>query len=147
MTKLLDDDILTVARTLGESFLESPLDPIFGPPPEGANSQNSRVDVTGAFCGSVVVGCSEGLARRLAAQMFGLEAGSVTVEDIRDATRELANIVAGNLKILMPPPSEIGLPREIDELSGEDQWLVNRMTFLCAGEPLVISVHETSAPA
>jgi hypothetical protein len=142
MTKLLDDDILTVARTLGESFLEAPLDPLLGPPPDGATSQGSRVDITGAFCGSVVVGCSEVLARRLAAQMFGLAEASVTTGEINDAIRELANVVAGNLKILMPPPSEIGLPRDVDELSGEEQFLVNRMAFLCAGEPLVISVHE-----
>ena len=142
MTKLLDDDILTVARTLGESFLEAPLDPVFGPPPEGADTQGSRVDVTGAFCGSVVVGCSEPLARRLAAQMFGLAEASVSADEINDAIRELANVVAGNLKILMPPPSEIGLPKDIGDLSGEDQFLVNRMSFMCAGEPLVISVHE-----
>jgi Chemotaxis phosphatase CheX len=147
MTKLLDDDIITVARTLAESFLEAPLDPIFGPPPEGSDSRGSRVDVTGAFCGSVVVGCSEGLARRLASQMFGLDADAVTGDDINDATRELANMVAGNLKILMPPPSEIGLPKEVGELSGKDECLINRMSFICAGEPLVISVHETLAPS
>jgi hypothetical protein len=142
MTKLLDDDILTVARTLGESFLEAPLAPLFGPAPLGPNSQNSRVDVTGAFCGSVVVDCSEAFARRLAAQMFGIDETAVSVDDISDATRELANVVAGNLKILMPPPSEIGLPRDVGELRNGDQSLVNRMAFSCAGEPLVISVHE-----
>ena len=142
MTKLLDDDILTVARTLGESFLEAPLDPFFGPTPEGAECQSSRVDITGSFCGSVVVGCSNALARRLASQMFGLDESSISLDEIRDAISELANVVAGNLKVLMPPPSEIGLPKEIGELVGEDQYLVNRMAFLCAGEPLVISVHE-----
>jgi hypothetical protein len=142
MTKLLDDDILTVARTLGESFLESALEPLPGPPPEGMQYQGSRVDVTGAFTGSVVVDCSEGLGRRLAAHMFGLAEGAVSADEIIDAIRELANVVAGNLKILMPPPSEIGLPKDVGELHGEDQFLVNRMSFLCAGEPLVISVHE-----
>ncbi len=145
MTKLLDDDIVTVARTLGETLLAAPCDPHYGPAALGRHPQASRVDVTGAFCGSVVVGCSESLARRLAAQMFGLDEGDVNLDDIVDATRELANVVAGNLKILMPPPSEIGLPRPVDELASQDNGLVNRMAFLCAGEPLVISVHESAA--
>lgn len=145
MTKLLEDDILSVARTLGESFLEAPLSPVCGPAALGPNSQGSRVDVTGAFCGSVVVDCSQAFARRLAAQMFGIDEAAVSDEDISDATRELANVVAGNLKILMPPPSEIGLPREVGELQGADHYLVNRMAFSCAGEPLIISVHEHSA--
>ena len=144
MTKLLDDDIVMVARTLAESFLEAPLDPLFGDVPPGA-SESSRVDVSGAFCGSVVVACSEMFARRLAAQMFGIAESRVGLDELQDATRELANVVAGNLKVLMPPPSEIGLPRPVDDLRGVDEYLVNRMAFLCAGEPLVISVHETGA--
>lgn len=60
------------------------------------------VDLSGAFEGSVVVGCSPELPRRVARYLFG-EDGE---ESAGDALAELANVLAGNLKALLPGDQE-----------------------------------------
>ena len=137
--KLVDEDILTVMQTLSASLFESPIAPAqdLAMTPQ---APGSRVPVQGSFHGSVSVSCSPRLARRLAARMFGVDEASVCDADMEDAVFELANVVAGNFKALMPRPIEIGLPQADTQVPGES--LCQRLAFACEGEPLVISVFE-----
>jgi chemotaxis protein CheX len=68
------------------------------------------VQITGAWQGAVTVDCSGGLARRVAAIMFGQETVLVTSEQISDAIGELTNVIGGNIKSLLPGPSQLSLP-------------------------------------
>ena len=60
--------------------------------------------------GSVVLGLSPQLARDAAAAMLQLPAESVTIADQQDVAAELANMIGGNLKSLLPGPSFLSLP-------------------------------------
>jgi len=137
--KLVDEDILTVMQTLSASLFESPIAPAqdLAMTPQ---APGSRVPVQGSFHGSVSVSCSPRLARRLAARMFGVDEASVCDADMEDAVFELANVVAGNIKTLMPPPVEIGLPQAHGQRP--DESLCHRLGFDCDGEPLVVSLFE-----
>lgn len=140
-----DEDIVSVARTLGESLFEAEVDFAGDSAATLTAPVASQVDVHGSFAGSVTVGCSEGLARRLAARMFGVPEARVTADEQRDAIRELSNVVAGNLKALLPPPSEIGLPVNVVDFSGAPRGdELNRLAFVCAGEPLLISIRPAA---
>ena len=68
------------------------------------------VSITGTTNATVQVACTAGLAGRVAQSMFQLGAGEVTDAEIRDALGEIANMTAGNIKAVVPGPSQLGLP-------------------------------------
>src|SRR5690242_11280874 len=108
---------MCIVQTLGESLLVEPVIPAEDQPPLPSDTMGSSVEVRGAFRGRVTVACSSALARVLAAHMFGRTDVEVTDTDILDAVREMANVIAGNVKGLLPVPSDIGLP--YDELPAD----------------------------
>jgi len=68
----------------------------------------ARTQVAGAWSGSVVVGCDDGFADACAAVLFDGEVCGPP--EARDALGELTNIIAGNLKALLPSPSRLSIP-------------------------------------
>lgn len=74
------------------------------------------VRIRGGFEGEVVVSATLDLASRIAAHMFEDELdGPPTAREARDALREVANIVAGNLKPLFGEHNQLGLPEDLAE--------------------------------
>jgi hypothetical protein len=72
------------------------------------------VSIRGGWSGQVIVQASLGLAGLAASRMFGDEATNpVCLRDAQDALREIANIVAGNLKPLFGEANTLGLPEDL----------------------------------
>lgn len=67
------------------------------------------VMIEGAFDGAVLLRCPPQLAAALTDLMFET-AGAPTPDDVRDAIGEVTNMLAGNVKSVLPHPSHIGLP-------------------------------------
>jgi chemotaxis protein CheX len=83
--------------------------PMPGGPPDDAVS--SWVDVVGPWTGSVVLTCARSTAEELARSLLKEHAPPVLdAEDVEDALGELANVVGGNVKGILPGPSVLGLP-------------------------------------
>ncbi len=74
------------------------------------------VHITGGWSGSVTVRAGHELASRVAAAMFMMEPGEASDEDVRDAFGELANMVGGNVKGMMPNSEALSLPVVTDGL-------------------------------
>jgi len=70
------------------------------------------VSIHGAWLGGVAVVQSAGSARRVAAAMFGRDESDVGRQEMCDAVCEVANMVGGSVKALMPSTVELGLPVE-----------------------------------
>lgn len=70
----------------------------------------ATVLITGAFEGGVTLVLPSAVGSQLAALMFGMEADEVSPEEMTDAVGELANMVGGNLKALVPAPAKLSLP-------------------------------------
>jgi chemotaxis protein CheX len=68
------------------------------------------VHISGTWTGSVVVSCSDDLATRTAASMLEAEPSGLSGEDISDALGEVANMIGGGVKAMMPEPSVLSLP-------------------------------------
>ena len=69
------------------------------------------VTVTGPWNGLVVLTCDEAGTEDLTRSVLQMRAEEeVTAEDVDDVLRELANILGGNVKSLLPGPSSLGLP-------------------------------------
>ncbi len=100
------------------------------------------VSISGAWDGSVMIGCSQLLARRAAGVMFDLVPESATSSDVVDAIGELANVLGGNLKGLLPGPSVLSLPNVSTEPMPDSAGPCEacELWFQCDGEPLVVKV-------
>ena len=68
------------------------------------------VQITGAWQGAVTVECSGGLARRVASILFETDPCDLSNDQVSDALGELTNIIGGNIKALLPGPSELSMP-------------------------------------
>jgi chemotaxis protein CheX len=75
------------------------------------NAISSWVEVIGPWTGAVVLTTGRSTAEQLARCLLKEHAPPVLDdEDIEDALGELANVVGGNVKGVLPGPSALGLP-------------------------------------
>jgi chemotaxis protein CheX len=84
-----------------------------GTTPNGDSSVcavGASVQFTGEWSGALVIGCDELLGNEAAAAMFGCDTDNVAADDLSDALGELANMIAGNVKPLLPGAIAISLP-------------------------------------
>jgi chemotaxis protein CheX len=70
----------------------------------------SSVQVAGAWEGTVRLDMNLDMARATTARLLGAEEADVSPEDIQDAVGELANMLGGGVKELMPQPCKLSLP-------------------------------------
>lgn len=71
---------------------------------------SASVSVTGGWSGHVVFSCGEGIGRTIAAGLLMAEETDINDEDLSDAMGEVANVIGGNVKSVMPGPSKLSLP-------------------------------------
>lgn len=112
MNPVLQPDLVhSVTLDVWSQFLGIPLASAAsaGAPADCAAS----IAIEGAWNGAVVIACSQALARRAAAAMFGCPLAEVDEAAWRDTLNEVANIMGGNLKSLLPGPSRLGLPQAL----------------------------------
>jgi len=113
-----------------------------------ATTMTGCIYITGAWRGAVKVECSSGLARRVAAIMFGADACDVTSDQINDALGELTNIIGGNIKALLPEPSHLSMPAVTE---GTDYLFsvpgsrpMAEMSFTCEGKPFQVTILQSN---
>jgi CheY-specific phosphatase CheX len=107
------------------TVMEEVLSGVLGAPPQGSGrpcAQKARlacaVSIHGDWHGRVVVSATLSLASQTATEMFGDDLpGPPTERDAHDALREIANIVAGNLKPLFGDHNTLGIPEDMDPAS------------------------------
>jgi chemotaxis protein CheX len=115
--------------------------PLPGGDPEDAVS--SWVDVRGPWNGAVVITTARSTAEQLSRELLKEHAPPVLDdEDIEDGLGELANVVGGNVKAVLPGPSALGLP-EVGSApaAGPDTC---RVDLLWRGQSLTISVQGSA---
>jgi chemotaxis protein CheX len=103
------------------------------------------VHISGTWTGSVVVSCSDDLATRTAASMLEAEPSGLSGEDISDALGEVANMIGGGVKAMMPEPSVLSLP--VVAFGGGQNFVpgtveVQSGRWTCDGHPLTVTVLE-----
>jgi hypothetical protein len=105
-----------------------------------------RVQITGAWTGSVLLVCAGDLARTAAAAIFGGAPEETSDSQARDALAEIINMTAGNLKALLPEPCQLGLPAVagvdgfVAETTPPDARGLTEVGFTCQGRPFVVRV-------
>jgi chemotaxis protein CheX len=107
-----EGDVRRIVEQVWSSYLDidgsRPL--VFTAATNNAGAVTGSVSVTGSWRGHVLVTCSDTAARNAAATLMGMELDEVADEHIVDALGELANIVGGNVKGLLPEVCSLSLP-------------------------------------
>jgi chemotaxis protein CheX len=141
------EELLSIAEMVWASYLdpagEHPL--VVDPAPGrgyGATDVVATVAISGAWDGRVLLSFSETAARRATAALLGSGVEDLNHDDVADAVGELANIIGGSVKSLMPQPAVLSLPAVavggFPDVGGE----VCRLTGTWIGEPVSVAVHE-----
>jgi CheY-specific phosphatase CheX len=111
-----------------------------------AGTVTGRVQITGAWLGTVLLECSEKLAKMVARIMFGLDSEEPTPEEVRDALAEITNVTAGNLKSMVCGQCRLSAPQVeecgLDPPLGAPNNVISRQAFSCQGERLVVTLLE-----
>ena len=153
ITDLIDEEtVQSIAQEAWSALVgdDEFLVPLPGGLPDDAVS--SWVDVRGPWNGAVVITTGRSTAERLARELLKEHAPPVLDdEDIEDGLGELANVVGGNVKAVLPGPSVLGLPEVGAEppagpTAGPPADIC-RVDLLWRGQSLTISVQgATGAP-
>lgn len=104
-----EDHLSDITENVWTGFLDIPLARADGSP--AVCECAAAVRIEGAWNGSLVVCCSRSLAQRVAATMFQCDTEELREALWSDALGEIANIIGGNVKAVLPAPSRLGLPR------------------------------------
>jgi chemotaxis protein CheX len=117
--------------------------PLPGGLPDDAVS--SWVEIVGPWNGAVVLTCGRSTAAELTRCMLAEHAPPVLDgEDIEDALGELANVVGGNVKAVLPGPSVLGLPDVGSAPEPGRPADICRVDLLWRGQSLTISVQGSA---
>lgn len=147
----IDDEVDDLAGSIWETLFEPDL--VLAPDGVGNGARptdqdvSAVVQVTGSWHGAIMLQLPMALARTLTAAMFQ-SPGDPTADEITDAVGELTNMLAGNIKALLPMPSVISLPAVA---FGSDYALsvvgtrpLSSRHYRCAGQPLAVTVMQRS---
>ena len=145
------EELVSIAEMVWSSYLDPdgvrPL--VVDPAPGwglGPTDVVATVAISGAWDGRVLLSFSPPAARRAAAALLAIaEVDDVGEGDVADAVGELANIIGGSVKSLMPQPTVLSLPAvrtgPPGELAGTEMLL---LTGTWMNEPVSIAVLESA---
>ncbi|OLB78084.1 MAG: chemotaxis protein CheX [Actinobacteria bacterium 13_2_20CM_2_71_6] len=138
-------------REIAEQVWSAYLDPegirplMLGETSEASSGVSASVSLTGAWHGHVVVTCSSEAARNAAAAFLAMETTEVSDEDMTDVMGELANIVGGNVKSMLPAATAVSLPHVVT--GAANRFPTTRQICELAGtwldEPFSISMWQS----
>jgi chemotaxis protein CheX len=112
-----------------------------------ADALSSWVHMTGPWTGTVVLTTGRQTAADLTRALLGEASPELLeYEDVADAFGEIANVVGGNVKAALPPPSVLGLPEVGTAPEVRNPADVCRVDVLWRGQPLSISVQGILPP-
>jgi chemotaxis protein CheX len=143
-----DEDLRQITEQLWESYLDPdggrPL--MVGSAVADGMDISAAVSVTGAWNGHVVLECSAAASRDAAAAMLGIGADEVAESDIADALGEMANVIGGGVKSLLPGECALSLPHVVTAVGHRRVWPavteVCRLHGSWGDEPVTVSVLE-----
>ncbi len=130
-------DVDQIVATLFLTMLATEASPTPEDPPRGQDVITSVMPFAGTWKGDLVLECQWPQARCFAKRFLQTEDIDEFSEDIPSTIAELANIIAGNVKSVLPPGVSIGTPSIIQ---GKDYTV-----RVCGGKTLCHRAFSTDA--
>ncbi len=145
-------DLHAVVDEVWESFLggAEQLTPVEATPAP-IPGWSAAITVSGGWKALVLVQLTQGAARSVTVQMLGMgEDEEPSSADLTDALGELVNVIGGNVKSLMPGPSQLSLPLVaqgiVSSSSASDLVEACRLDLTWAGQPVRVAVSVSVDP-
>jgi chemotaxis protein CheX len=145
-----EDDLRRIVEQVWSSYLNvdgsQPL--VVMPVTTSDGAVTASVSVTGSWRGHVLVTCSDTAARNVAAVLLGVEFGDVAEGDIADALGELANVIGGNIKSILPDMCALSLPHvHVEGSAGRypASAEICRLSGIWLDDPVTVTVLESTA--
>ena len=140
----LVEDISDVTCQVWENILSIEAVPV--PARDGAQlSVASSVQIIGVWNGAVMLSMPPELGTLIATTMFELAAEDLDPTELDDAVGEMANMIGGNIKSLLPGPSQLSMPTVVrgDHAPGFPGTVISEhLEFLVEGLPFTVTVFE-----
>lgn len=112
-----------------------------GGPVTYADPMVAWVDVHGPFVGRAAVTTETPTAHDLVRALLVMGADeAVDHEDLIDAFGEIANVVGGNVKALLPDQGTLGLPQVAAELPPTEHPLLQELHLEWRGQPIDLTI-------
>lgn len=142
------NDLAEMVEQVWVSYLDPEgLSPLLRVDEQQPSDVHSSVSITGTWHGHVVYASSTVAARRAAAAFLAMEVDEVSSEDVSDVLGELANIVGGNVKAMLPAGCFLSLPQVVLAPESATKYpSAERITGLYGtweGEPVSISMWQS----
>ena len=146
--QLDEQSVIKANAQFWEQMLAMTLDPLAEPGEFclSAGHLHGCVTLGGVWKGRIEVRMGEGLAYQATAAMMMQPVESVLEADALDATKEIANMIAGTIKSSLPRPCSMAVPESVVECDGfcgqpqtEDSLVV---AFRHAAGDLMVRVRE-----
>ena len=139
-------DLHAVVEEVWSSFLGgaeelTPVEPTVAP----IMGWSAAVTVSGGWKALVLIQLTDDAARGVTVQMLGMgEDEQPSPADLTDALGELVNVIGGNVKSLMPGPSQLSLPLvaqgTVSSSSASELVEACRLDLTWAGQPVRVAV-------
>jgi chemotaxis protein CheX len=147
--QFLEQEIYEITETTWQALLGLNIQANNSATTIGGSSEEyltGMVEISGAWNGVVALHGSGQLAHFAASVIFGNGHFEMTGQDRKDAMYELTNVIAGNIKALLPGPSRVSLPI-IMQTSPETLRIphaerVSELIFNCRSQPLFVSLWK-----
>ena len=144
-----ESDLAEMLEQVWVSYLDPEgINPLVATGDESQLSEvHSSVSISGSWTGHVVYASSTVAARRAAAAFLDVTPAEVSSEDVSDVLGELANIVGGNVKAMLPPGCFLSLPQVVLAPETASHYpsavRVSGLYGLWEGEPVSVSMWQS----
>ena len=118
MTAVSDAELTDICNAVWASLLEAGPEPADGLPDSDATI-GAEISIGGAWEGTLRLRCSPEAARAVTAEVLMCDASEVDDDMVGDTLGELANIIGGNVKALLPDSCQLGLPTALVPDAGD----------------------------
>ncbi len=150
-TTVEHDQVLTIAQEVFAAMVdgeEGLLQPWPGAAPAAAEPIAAWVDLYGPHAGRAQLTTEVPTAHHLARALLGMADDEVVSElDLVDAFGEVANVVGGNVKSLLPQHGTLGLPQVAPVAPAvPGALLVHELPLSWRGRSLVVAVWAFTSP-
>ncbi|GJL65247.1 MAG: hypothetical protein NPIRA05_02180 [Nitrospirales bacterium] len=148
--QFLEQEILEITETTWQSLLgfELQIRQTSSVPQFTQRSFVGSVGISGSWNGLVMLEGSEMLTKLAAGAIFGKNPDTVSQDDQHHTIYELTNIIAGNIKSLLPRPCQLSLPvvQSCVTKSHPPSGLarVSALRFTCQDQPMAVTVWQVS---
>ena len=114
--------------------------------PEGKNNTLAGcVQIAGEWQGTVTLYAPRELSKKIAAVIYGLDETEVDTKQTQDIIGEITNIIAGNIKSILPVPCSISLPSVAItdyDLHHPGSQTLTAVNFTCEGLPFLVAMLQ-----